>query len=61
VEARVVVVTAAVGNYGPVRLACAWARTDIVSPVLGQVNFFMEFDVCFFRSRECFEVRPKDR
>jgi hypothetical protein len=59
VEARVVVVSAAVGTFPPVRLAFAWARTDAVSVILGQVNFFLEFDVCFFRSRSVFEVRPK--
>ena len=59
VEARVVVVSAVVGSFPPVRLAFAWARTDEVSVILGQVNFFMEFDVCFFRSRGVFEIRPK--
>jgi hypothetical protein len=59
VEARVVVVSAAVGAFAPVRLAFAWAKTDAVSVILGQVNFFLEFDVCFFRSRSVFEVRPK--
>ena len=59
VEARVVVVSAVVANFPPVRLAFAWARTDTISPILGQVNFFLEFDVCFFRSRGLFEVRPK--
>jgi hypothetical protein len=61
IDARVVVLSAAVGNFPAVRLACAWAQTDDISVILGQVNFFMEFDVCFFRSRESFEVklRPK--
>lgn len=59
VEARVVVVSAVVGNFAPVRLAFAWARTDAVAVLLGQVNFFLEFDVCFFRSRREFEVRRK--
>jgi hypothetical protein len=59
VEARVVVLSAVVGKFPPVRLAFAWARTDAVSVILGQVNFFMEFDVCFFRSRSVFEVKPK--
>ncbi len=27
--------------------------------ILGQANFFMEFDVCLFRSRWTFELRPK--
>ena len=59
VEARVVVLPTTVGSFPPVRLAFAWAQTDAVSIILGQVNFFMEFDVCFFRSRGVFEVRPK--
>jgi len=59
VEARVVVVSAVVGKFAPVRLAFAWAKTDAVSVILGQVNFFLGFDVCFFRSRAVFEIRPK--
>ena len=59
VDARVVVVSAVISGFAAVRLAFAWARTDSVSVILGQVNFFLEFDVCFFRSREVFEVRPK--
>ncbi len=59
VEARVVVLSAVIGGFPPVRLAFGWARTDEVSVILGQVNFFMEFDVCFFRSRSVFEAKPK--
>ena len=59
VEARVVVATAVVGRFAPVRLAFAWAKTDAMSVILGQVNFFLEFDACFFRSRAVFEIRPK--
>jgi hypothetical protein len=59
VDARVVVVSAVVDSFVPVRLAFAWARVDDVPVILGQVNFFMEFDVCFFRSRGLFEVRPQ--
>jgi hypothetical protein len=59
VEARVVVVSMVLGKLAPVRLAFAWAKTDSVSVILGQVNFFLEFDVCFFRSRALFEIRPK--
>jgi hypothetical protein len=59
VEARIVVLSALVGKFAPVRLAFAWAKTDAVSVILGQVNFFLEFEVCFFRSRGVFEIRPK--
>jgi hypothetical protein len=48
VQARVVVVSATVASFPPVRLAFGWANPDSVSVILGQVNFFMEFDVCFF-------------
>jgi len=27
--------------------------------ILGQANFFFEFEVCFFRARSEFEIRPK--
>ena len=59
VEARVVTVAAQVADFPAVRLAFAWTQTDASPLILGQVNFFMEFDVCFFRARESFEVRPK--
>ena len=42
------------------RLAFAWTRSDEVPLLLGQVNFFMEFDVCFYRSRYAFDLRPKN-
>lgn len=59
VEARVILATATVAQFPPVRLAFAWARIDSIPLILGQVNFFMEFDVCFFRSRSLFDVRPQ--
>ncbi len=59
IEARVVTVSAQVAEFSPVRLAFAWTKTDVSPLILGQVNFFMEFDICFFRSRESFEVQPK--
>ena len=48
IEARVVTVSAQVGEFAPVRLAFAWTKTDASPLILGQVNFFMEFEVCFF-------------
>ena len=57
--ARGIVVSATVASFAPVRLAFAWAQTDDVRLLLGQANFFHEFDVCFFRSRSEFEIRPK--
>ena len=60
-EARVLIVSATVGRFAPVRLAFAWTRASNVPLILGQVNFFLEFDVCFFRSQKTFEVKPKER
>ncbi len=44
VEARGVALSVQVAEFAPVRLAFAWAQTDAVPLILGQVNF---------------EVRPK--
>lgn len=60
-EARAVAVTAIVEDFPPVRLAFAWTRSDHVPIILGQMNFFVEFDVCFFRSLQRFELRPAQR
>jgi len=52
-------VTAQVGEFAPVRLAFAWVKSTNVPLILGQTNFFMEFDVCFYRSKLEFDVTPK--
>ncbi|MBD2498742.1 hypothetical protein [Nostoc sp. FACHB-280] len=58
-EARVVVIQAIVGQFEPVQLVFAWTKAVQVPLILGQVNFFMEFDVCFYRSQLYFVVSPK--
>ncbi|BBD62410.1 hypothetical protein NIES2109_52500 [Nostoc sp. HK-01] len=58
-EARAVVVNAQVSAFPTVNLAFAWTKATNVPLILGQANFFFEFDVCFFRMRSEFEVRPK--
>ena len=58
-EARVLIVSASVGQFSPVRLAFAWTQAKEVPLILGQVNFFLEFDVCFYRSQSFFEVKLK--
>jgi hypothetical protein len=60
-DARAVLVSAVVAGFAPVRLAFAWAKVDTVPLILGQINFFLEFDVCFFRARQIFEIRPAQR
>ncbi len=51
-------VMAQVGEYAPVRLAFAWVKSNEVPLILGQTNFFLEFEVCFYRPRLEFEVKP---
>jgi hypothetical protein len=48
-----------VGDIAPVKLAFAWTKSPNVPLILGQTNFFMELDVCFYRSKMEFEVKPK--
>lgn len=59
--ARVVLLSATVADFPSVRLAFAWTQATTLPLLLGQVNFFLEFDVCFFRGQSVFEVRPKPR
>jgi hypothetical protein len=56
VEARGIFVHIQIGNLEPVRLAFAWAQASHVPLILGQTNFFREFDVCFQRSRRTIEI-----
>lgn len=58
-EARAIVLMARVGQFRPARLIFAWTRSDRVPLILGQMNFFLEFDVCFSRSRLFFEIKSK--
>jgi hypothetical protein len=56
VEARGLFVYVQIGNLEPVRLAFAWAEASQVPLILGQTNFFREFDVCFQRSQRTIEI-----
>lgn len=58
-EARLLLAMATISSFQPVRLAFAWTQTDQVPLLLGQINFFLEFDVCFYRFRQNFEITPK--
>jgi hypothetical protein len=50
---------AQIGDFALVRLAFAWVKSTNAPLILGQTNFFLEFDVCFYRSKLEFEVKPK--
>ncbi|MEE3715524.1 hypothetical protein V2H45_02055 [Tumidithrix elongata RA019] len=56
VEARGLFMRVQIGGLEPVRLAFAWAQISQVPLILGQTNFFREFDVCFQRSRQTIEI-----
>jgi len=56
VEARGLFVHVQIGNLEPFRLAFAWTQTSQIPLILGQTNFFREFDVCFQRSRCTIEI-----
>ncbi|HBK98175.1 MAG TPA: hypothetical protein DD001_13105 [Microcoleaceae bacterium UBA10368] len=58
-EARAVVMTANVEQFPPVELAFAWTKDRNAPLILGHMNFFLAFDVCFYRSELAFEVSPK--
>ncbi|EHC12804.1 hypothetical protein [Fischerella thermalis] len=48
-----------VGDIAPVQLDFSWTKSPNVPLILGQTNFFMELDVCFYRSKMEFEGEPK--
>jgi hypothetical protein len=61
-EARALLVSAyhpQIAQNQRVRLAFAWTASDDVPLLFGQMNFFLEFDVCFYRSQYVFDVRLK--
>lgn len=60
-EACAIVVSAEIGQFSPVDLAFAWTRNENVPVILGQVNFFLEFDVCFFASEMILEISRKKK
>lgn len=58
-EARAIVLGARIDEFNPVKLAFAWTMAKDVPLILGQMNFFLEFDVCFYGSIAKFDIAPK--
>ena len=58
-QARGVLVSVSVAQFAPVRMVFAWTQGDDVRLLLGQTNFFMEFEVCFFRASSAFELKAR--
>ncbi len=59
IEARGLIVSGIIDNFASVRLAFAWAESNNLPLILGQLNFFTEFDVCFYGSQLAFEISQK--
>lgn len=60
VPARGLLLSATIAHLAPVRLAFAWAYSDEVPLVLGQMNFFQEYEVCFYQADGIFAIRPRN-
>ncbi len=60
-EARGLVLSGTVAQFKPVLLAFAWTQAREVPVILGHMNFFAEFNVCFYRHELAFEVCPRER
>lgn len=56
-EARAIAIQAHIGSFSSVIFGFAWTRSEHVPVILGQTNFFDNFDVCFHRRKGTFEVR----
>lgn len=55
-DTRLMHVEVTVGRLPVARMGFTWTQSDAIDLVLGQVNFFSRFDVCFYRSRNIFEI-----
>lgn len=58
-EARGLILSATVAEFPPVLLAFAWTKSTEAPLILGHMNFFAEFDVCFYRADLAFEVSKR--
>ncbi|MBW4581085.1 MAG: retroviral-like aspartic protease family protein [Tildeniella nuda ZEHNDER 1965/U140] len=48
-----------IANFPLTELVFAWARSPNAPLILGQTNFFLDFNVCFYRSKADIEITPK--
>jgi len=60
-EARAIVVMASHPQITSeeLQLVFAWTQLETAPLIFGQMNFFLEFDVCFYRSQSIFDVQLK--
>jgi hypothetical protein len=55
-EARGLVLSVTIDVSSSVLLAFAWTQSNDLPVILGHMNFFEEFNVCFYRHELAFEV-----
>jgi len=55
--AKGIFIEAVVGAFPVAELVFAWSQSENAPLILGQVNFFKEFEICFFRAKGYFEIR----
>jgi hypothetical protein len=58
-EARALLLRAKVDQFAPVDLAFAWTQNPNAPLLLGHMNFFLLFDVCFYRADVAFEITQR--
>jgi hypothetical protein len=58
-EAFGVVIKGKIDDFKTTNLVFAWTKNDQIPLILGQTNFFQEYNVCFFRSEFFFEIKEK--
>jgi hypothetical protein len=59
-DSRGLVVSGAIAQFSPVLLAFAWTEARDVPVILGHMNFFAEFNSCFYRHELAFEICPRE-
>ena len=60
-QARGLIVSGKVAQFDSILLAFAWTQSRNVPVILGHMNFFSEFNVCFYRHELAFEVCPRSK
>jgi hypothetical protein len=58
--AQPLIVSASIADFASVQLAFAWTQAEELPLILAQVNFFMVFEVCFFRTQSRFELTKRE-
>jgi hypothetical protein len=58
VPGKILAVYETVAPFPTVPLAFSWVKSDTIPIILGQTNFFLNFDMFFYRAQRYFEIQP---